>query len=53
MFKTFNLGVGMLVVLPESEVEQAIDILQQHDEKVWRIGVIEKSAVQLPSVVLA
>jgi phosphoribosylformylglycinamidine cyclo-ligase len=52
MFKTFNLGVGMLVVLAESDVEQAIDILQQQGEQVWRMGVIEKSAVQSPTVVL-
>ncbi len=53
MFKTFNLGVGMLVVVAAADVEQAINILQQQGEQVWRIGVIDKSEVKSPSVVLA
>lgn len=42
MFNIFNMGIGMVVVLPESEVQKAITILQSHGEKASVIGRIVK-----------
>ncbi len=42
MFSTFNMGIGMAIVLPEDEKEKALEILRKHDDAV-EIGVIEES----------
>ena len=42
MFNIFNMGIGMVVVLPESEAQKAITILQSHGEKATVIGRIVK-----------
>ncbi len=42
MFNIFNMGIGMVVVLPESEAQNAISILQSHGEKATVIGRIVK-----------
>jgi len=42
MFKTFNMGIGyVLIVSPEDE-ERAREILESSGEKVYRIGRVEK-----------
>lgn len=41
MYRTFNCGVGLIIVLPENQAEQAIDILNKLGEKAWRLGRIE------------
>lgn len=40
MYRTFNCGVGMVIALPEKEVETAIALLEQVGEKAWVIGKI-------------
>lgn len=40
MFKTFNMGLGYLVVLSASEVPLAVQTLDQAGEQVWEIGEI-------------
>jgi phosphoribosylformylglycinamidine cyclo-ligase len=40
MFNTYNMGVGMSVVVPASEVETAIEILKAHGEDAYVIGEI-------------
>lgn len=40
MYRTFNCGVGMVIALPEADVEQAIAILTEHGENAWLIGDI-------------
>ncbi|NLZ19069.1 MAG: phosphoribosylformylglycinamidine cyclo-ligase [Bacteroidales bacterium] len=40
MFNIFNMGVGMVLVLDPSEVQQAIDILASHGEKAFAIGKV-------------
>ena len=40
MFNIFNMGVGMVVILPAAEAEKAIAILQQHGEKATVIGKV-------------
>ncbi len=46
MFNIFNMGIGMVVVLPESEAQKAISILASHGEKATVIGkVTDKEGV--------
>ena len=40
MYHTFNCGVGMVIALPEKEVETALALLEQAGEKAWVIGKI-------------
>lgn len=40
MYRTFNCGVGMVIALPEKEVETALALLEQAGEKAWVIGKI-------------
>lgn len=41
MYRTFNCGVGMVIVLPEKEVEHALDVLNAAGETAWVIGKID------------
>jgi len=43
MYRTFNCGIGMVVVVAESDAEQALAILKQHQLDAWAIGHIEKA----------
>ena len=43
MLRTFNCGIGMVVVVPESEVEDVIDIVRLQGMASWVIGSIEAS----------
>ena len=40
MFNTFNMGVGMSVVVPAEQVETALEILKGHGETAYVIGSI-------------
>ena len=40
MFNTYNMGVGMSVVVPASEVETALSILKENREEAYVIGKI-------------
>jgi phosphoribosylformylglycinamidine cyclo-ligase len=40
MFRVFNLGVGMVVVVPESDVYAALDVLRGHGHRASEIGRI-------------
>ena len=41
MYRTFNCGVGMVIALPQADVEKALNLLRQADENAWLIGQIE------------
>ena len=43
MFNTFNMGVGMSVVVPKEQVEKALEILKANGEDAYIIGEIIKS----------
>ena len=43
MFNTFNMGVGMSIVVPKEEVETALAILRENGEDAYVIGEIVKS----------
>ena len=51
MFNTYNMGVGMTVVVPEAQAETALEILREHDEDAYVIGKIVKN--QEEKVILA
>ena len=40
MWRTFNCGVGMTVVVAESDVETTLGTLREHGETVWEMGTI-------------
>ena len=40
MYNTYNMGVGMSIVVPAAEVEEAIEILKAHGEDAYVIGEI-------------
>ncbi|MFZ7155568.1 phosphoribosylformylglycinamidine cyclo-ligase [Avibacterium avium] len=41
MYRTFNCGVGMIIALPQEEVETALALLKQAGETAWQIGHID------------
>lgn len=38
MFNIFNMGIGMVIAMPEAEADKAMEILRSHGEKVSVIG---------------
>jgi phosphoribosylformylglycinamidine cyclo-ligase len=43
MYRTFNCGIGMVIVVDENESDACIDALNQLGEKAWKLGqIIEK-----------
>lgn len=42
MFNTFNMGVGMSVVVSKNDADNALEILRSNGEKPYIIGVIKK-----------
>jgi phosphoribosylformylglycinamidine cyclo-ligase len=47
MFKAFNMGIGLVLVVNEKEVEKTLDILSSHKEKAYIIGKIIKGKRQV------
>ena len=43
MFNTYNMGVGMTVVVPADQVDTALEILKAHGEAAYIIGSIIKN----------
>jgi phosphoribosylformylglycinamidine cyclo-ligase len=40
MYRTFNCGVGMIIVVPADQVEKSLTLLTEQGEKAWHIGEI-------------
>ncbi len=53
MYRTFNCGVGMVVVVSAENADAAIAHLQAEGENAWRIGEIVPSTHDEPTVVFA
>ncbi|MDO9620478.1 MAG: phosphoribosylformylglycinamidine cyclo-ligase [Moraxellaceae bacterium] len=53
MYRTFNCGVGMVVVVPADQADAAIAQLASTGDKAWRIGHIVPSTHAEPTVVFA
>ena len=41
MYRTFNCGVGMILVVPANELENSLNILKEQGENAWHIGEIQ------------
>ena len=42
MYNTFNMGIGMAIIIPEDEKENALEILKQEGESAYVIGKVIK-----------
>ena len=40
MYNTFNMGIGMCVIVPENKVEKSLQILKQEGEEAYLIGEV-------------
>jgi phosphoribosylformylglycinamidine cyclo-ligase len=52
MFRVFNCGIGMVLVMPRDQVATATTLLEREGERVFEIGAIEKSAGEPEAVVV-
>lgn len=52
MYRTFNCGVGMVIVVPADSVEKSIAILNEHGENAWHIGAISALSDDAEQVVI-
>ncbi|WP_019027678.1 phosphoribosylformylglycinamidine cyclo-ligase [Colwellia piezophila] len=53
MYRTFNCGVGMIIVVPADKVAQSIEVLTAHGENAWHIGAIADKADGEEQVVIS
>lgn len=45
MYRTFNCGVGFVVVVPDDKAEEAIKLLEESGESAWKLGdIVERTA---------
>lgn len=42
MYRTFNCGIGMLLILNQEDADKAMDILSEQGERIYRIGYVTK-----------
>ncbi len=47
MYRTFNMGVGMIVIAAESAAADVIDTAQQHGVPAWRLGTVRRGTGQV------
>ena len=52
MYRTFNCGVGMVIVVPADKLKQSLEILTAHGENAWHIGAIENAQDNEEQVVI-
>ena len=43
MMRTFNSGIGLVAVVPESSVQEVLNRLTGSGEKAWAIGEVTKT----------
>ena len=43
MYRTFNCGVGLIIIVPDNEKVRAVEILNAQDENAWILGHIEEA----------
>ena len=46
MYNTFNMGVGMAIVVAKEDATKAIEILKENEEDAYVIGKIEKNETE-------
>ena len=47
MFNTFNMGVGMSIIVPEAEADTALQVLRENGEDAYIIGRIVRNAEKI------
>ena len=52
MYRTFNCGVGMIVVVPQDKLQNALQLLQAAGETAWHLGAIDAAAAGEELVVI-
>jgi phosphoribosylformylglycinamidine cyclo-ligase len=52
MWRVFNCGIGMVVVVPRDQVQAARTLLEREGETVYEIGAIEKSKGEPEAVIV-
>jgi len=52
MYRTFNCGVGMIIVVPADSVAQSLEILKANGENAWHIGEIADMQAGAEQVVI-
>jgi phosphoribosylformylglycinamidine cyclo-ligase len=53
LYRTFNCGIGMAIVIDQKDVAQAKQVLKDSNETVYEIGIIRKrKANQHPTMVI-
>ena len=52
MYRTFNLGVGMIIIVNPTHAQQAMHHLTMLGETVWQIGTIQAQKNATPKVIL-
>ncbi len=50
MYRVFNMGIGMMIVVPEKDASEVIERLGILGEKAYAIGFIEKRETDQPSI---
>jgi len=50
MLRTFNLGIGMVVIISPHELDNTLDLLKAVGEKTFILGHIESSSQEQPSI---
>jgi phosphoribosylformylglycinamidine cyclo-ligase len=50
MYRVFNMGIGMMIVVPEKEASEVIERLGILGERAYTIGFIEKRETDQPSI---
>jgi phosphoribosylformylglycinamidine cyclo-ligase len=53
MYRTFNCGVGMMLVVPAEQLEQSLSILTAQGEQAWHLGSIAALADEQAQVLIS
>lgn len=51
MYRTFNCGIGMILVIPAQQQQQAMSLLKELNEKAFVIGEIKAGASETPVII--
>jgi len=52
MYRTFNCGIGMVLCIAATDVNQTLELLHDAGEEAFLLGSIEHSAEETPSVII-
>lgn len=52
MWRTFNMGVGLVLCVNKNESDKTLELLSSFGEKAWSIGEIQFSSRQHPNVIM-